>query len=142
MICFADILSDAERFLPQTVRATGGWTPAQIVQHIADSIEHSIDGYGVRASDDVREKARARKPKLLADGFPPGIQIPDEMSHLLPDAGVSWNDALANLRRAVQRAESEPMAADHPFLGELTADEWLRFHCRHAELHFGFLQPG
>ena len=53
-----------------------------------------------------------------------------------------WQDALAVLRDAVTRAVSEGMKKQHAVLGPLTDDEWVKFHCRHAELHFSFLMPG
>jgi len=34
------------------------------------------------------------------------------------------------------------MTVDHPFLGALDDAQWRRLHCRHAEMHFGFLDPG
>ena len=135
-----DILDDVEPRAAGSVASTGNWTAAQIVQHIADSIGHSVDGYEERASDSHRAVARKKRDRLLSEGFPRGIRIPDEMTHLLPDAEVEWETAVANLRDAVQRAEAATLGADHPFLGVMSDEEWRRFHCRHAELHFGFLE--
>lgn len=123
------------------VETTGNWSAGQIVQHIAEAIAHSIDGYDVKASATHRARSRLMKSRFLRKGFPTGITLPDEMSHLLPDDDAGWDAAVANLRAEVERAETVTLAADHPFLGKLSDAEWRQFHCRHAELHFGFLRP-
>jgi hypothetical protein len=133
-----EIVADAEALDRATrIRASGNWTPARIVEHVADWIEHSIDGCGARMPDDVRKRARARRDELLEGGFPAGIPIPGD--RLQPPKQVSWSDALKHLRRAVGRTERERMEGDHPTLGPLSHEQWIRFHCRHAELHFSFV---
>ena len=54
---------------------------------------------------------------------------------------TSWDVALANFRRAMQRLQTETRRMPHPAFGPLTADEWERLHCRHSELHLSFLVP-
>ena len=83
----ADILAGADRLDKTTkLRAVGNWTPGQIVEHIAEGIRESIDGYGIRAPEHVRQRAIPRRDTLLAEGFPAGIQLPDDMQHLVPSA--------------------------------------------------------
>ena len=137
-----DILADAER-LDRAVRlrTTGNWSAAQIVQHIADGIDRSINGYGVRGPDDARAAALAKRDALLQKGFPLGLRLPDGMQHFLPPPDNTWPSAMKLLREAVSRTASDPMKADHPFFGEMSHEQWVQFHCRHAEMHFSFMHP-
>ncbi|MHC5114626.1 MAG: DUF1569 domain-containing protein [Planctomycetota bacterium] len=136
-----DVLADVEALDPERARATGTWTPAQIVEHLAGAIDSSIDGYTVRAPALVRMKARSVKDKVLREGLNPGIGLKGKLRDMLPREDVTWDEAVEHLRRAVARAARETMDADHPFLGVLTNDEWHQLHCRHAELHLGFIEP-
>jgi hypothetical protein len=48
--------------------------------------------------------------------------------------------AIGRLRQAVQRlASGEPARFHNPAFGELTEEDRIRLHLRHAELHLGFL---
>ncbi len=136
-----EILDHVEALDGHTVRATGNWTPAQNVRHVADGILGSVDGFPVHAPADAQQRARRRKDALLEDGFPTGIELAGDLARLKPPAGVTWAAAVSHLRSAVTRAIAEGMTKPHAVLGPLTEDEWVRFHCRHAELHFGFLAP-
>jgi hypothetical protein len=33
------------------------------------------------------------------------------------------------------------MTATSPVLGRLSHEQWVQFHCRHAEMHFSFMHP-
>ncbi|MCP3903587.1 MAG: DUF1569 domain-containing protein [Planctomycetes bacterium] len=136
----ADVLTDVESLDGESVRATGTWTPAQIVEHLAGAIDCSIDGYHLRAPALARMKARSMKDRVLRDGLPTGIGLKGKLRDMLPPENVTWDAAVAHFRDAVARAGREPMDADHPFLGVLTNDEWHQLHCRHAELHLGFVE--
>ena len=76
---------------------------------------------------------------MVTEGFSPGIQLPDDMQHLVPSAECGWDDALSKLRQVVSRTQTERMGADHPVLGPMSHEQWVQFHCRHAELHFSFV---
>lgn len=136
----AEVLAEVETLGRGPVRASGNWTAAQIVLHLAESIDRSIDGFGARASIAVRLAARAGKAKFLREGLPPGLKVGESMRHLMPSPDVAWDEAVRRLRTAIDRAGREPMTAAHPYLGWLTTDEWRQLHCRHAELHLGFLE--
>lgn len=136
-----DILEDIETLAKGDAITSGDWTAGQLVNHIADAIHKSIDGYELLAPERERKIASRRRETLLVEGFPTGIKLEGEMTRYVPEPGVSFTAALENLRRAVGRVESERMEAVHPFLDRMDHEQWLRFHCRHAELHFSFLQP-
>ena len=136
-----DILDEVQRLATGAVKASGQWSAATIVQHLAESIDRSIDGFGVRAPAEARARARAARDQMLRDGIPVGLAAPPELRHLLPDPSIGWDDALAHLRAAMGRLHHEPMTAQHPYFGHLSPEQWVQYHCRHSELHLGFLHP-
>lgn len=125
---------------------TGKWTPAQIVEHLALSLELSARGF------ERTQDARARRPRTLLERVsgwfvfgigwtPPGIRAPRRTT---PAERIEPADAERHFREGLDRwAALESRAATeqdsgvyvhHPRLGELDLGEWLRFHewhCRH-----------
>ncbi|MCL4210104.1 MAG: DUF1569 domain-containing protein [Phycisphaeraceae bacterium] len=139
-----DLLADVQQFDGATVIATGNWTPAQIVQHVAKLIHLSIDGFqGLMAPFILRALGRLFKRHMLTRPLKPGITLPGRFDLLLPDPDVTWDDAVSELWRAVDRVQQgERMEQPSPVLGPLTHEEWEQLHCRHAEMHFSFLKHG
>lgn len=139
-----DLLADVQQFDGATVTSTGNWTPAQIVQHVAKFIHFSIDGFQGRMMPAiVRALARLFKRRILTQPMKPGITLPGRFDLLLPDPEVTWDDAVAEIWRAVDRVQQgERMQQFSPILGALTHEEWEQLHCRHAEMHFSFLKAG
>lgn len=140
----AEVLADAESFARGSARALGVWTPAQNVEHVRRLIAVSLDGSDVRMPIGYRLLGRVLGSRLLRgralrSRLRPGFKAPDAFQ---PPADVTLEQALADLRRDVDRA-SRPGAMTHasPLLGPLVHEEWERLHCRHAELHFGFVIP-
>lgn len=136
----SEILADAEAIARAPVRTSGTWTAGQIVQHIADAMYASLDGFPLKAPMAARLKARATRGVVLKRGFPTGVKLRGDLEAFLP-ATVPLEKALERLRSAADRIEREEMTEDHPFFGRLTHKEWIALHCRHAELHFSFMHP-
>jgi len=42
------------------------------------------------------------------------------------------------LRAAINRQQTETSRVPHLALGEISVEDWLRAHLRHAELHMSF----
>ena len=85
---------------------------------------------------------RLLKSSALRNTMRAGFKIPKSFASMAPDPDVSWDDALAHLRRAIERIDNgERMTAVSPFLGPLTHEEWEKLNCRHAEMHFSFMHP-
>lgn len=139
--CFNCVLGDLEKVCSGPVETTGQWTAGMIVQHIADAINASIDGFAVKAPLAMRLAGSMMRKRIISNRLNPGIQIPKSMEGLRPDRNVALADAAANLRAAIRRTENEKMTATHPILGRLSDQEWRQFHLRHAEMHFSFIQP-
>lgn len=140
----SDLVADVDSFGGQ-VRSTGNWTPGQIVEHVAKFIECSLDGFPVRdASLLVRGFAKMMRSSILIKPMRAGFKIPGNFKAMAPGPDVTWDDAVARLKKVVQRIDKggERMAQRSPLLGFLEHEEWIQLHCRHAEMHFSFLQPG
>lgn len=125
----------------------GKWTAAQIVEHLALSLELSARGF------EAPSGARARRPpttlERLSGWFvfrlrwtPPGIRAPRRTT---PAQRIEAADAERHFREGLDRwAALESRLATgrdsgsyvrHPRLGELDLEEWLRFHEWHCWHH-------
>jgi hypothetical protein len=126
------------------LRATGGWTPGQIFEHLAKLIEFSYDGFPFTVRWHIRAVSHAAKwiawKPFVRWVFRPGYRLQGSERALLPAADVSFEAGAARLRAAVDRMRAgEPMRQPSPFEGAITSQQWTFVHLRHAELHLGFL---
>jgi hypothetical protein len=138
-----DILDDLEYLdSGDPPRTTGNWSSAQIVQHVAKLIDYSIDGFPVpKAALPVRIMGRMMRKAAITKPLRAGVKLPEKFSFMEPDREVAWDDAAEQLRQAIGRLESERMTQRSPVLGKLSHEQWEQMHCRHAEMHFSFMQP-
>lgn len=136
-----DILADVEALDGGKLRATGNWTPAQNVGHVSMLIAGSLDGFGdLEAPFALRMMIRLMRNRLLREPFRAGIKPSPQFSRFVPAEDVTWEDAVADLRRQVGRVTGgEKMTAVSPVFGKLSHEQWVQMHCRHAELHFSFI---
>jgi hypothetical protein len=138
-----EILADADVLCRGRVRTLGNWTAAQIVQHVADLMHASLDGMDhIRLPWYMRAGGRLFKRNLINGRMPPGFKSPRQMASLAPRDGAELDAAMERLRSAAARFRTERATTNSPFLGPMTHDDWVKLHCRHAELHFSFMQPG
>ncbi|MEO0963711.1 MAG: DUF1569 domain-containing protein [Planctomycetota bacterium] len=141
-----DALADVEALVAAgPVRALGNWTAAMNVQHVAFPIGFAVDGYPPEAAKTpflVKTMMRLMKNRVLEKGFGPGIKPPPDIAKTFaPDPDVTMDAALELFRANLAAARQRGMAQPNPLLGRLTPDEYERFNCRHAELHFSFIVP-
>lgn len=127
----------------------GKWTPAQIVEHLALGLTLSAETL-LKRRDYAPMSRRRRTPAenvatFLIMGlrwFPPGRKAPERT---VPSAVVSRTSAeqhfLAALElwdqvdRALLPERRANLFAKHPRMGDLTVEEWMRFHRIHARHH-------
>src|SRR5688500_13839104 len=123
----------------------GKWTPAQIVEHLALALGLSGDTFLARRHHAPMVR-RPRTPsekiaRLLILGFrwfPPGRKAPSRTTpmeqitrcaaedHFL--AGIaSWGQVVHD----VMPTRGQDLFVKHPRLGDLTIEEWIRFHLIH-----------
>src|SRR5439155_6276145 len=111
------------------------WSPGQILQHLAVSMNLSIDGNPIRLAWWIRLMGKIFKGRVLNKPMPAGLNLSKEAAAKLIPPPTSWEQGLANVRQALTRQKNESKRSPSPFLGELTNEEWIKLHCRHAELH-------
>lgn len=122
---------------------SGNWSAGQILQHVAIVMEKSLTGFAYQAPISIRAVGRAARVVAMSRPTPAGIRWPDDGGEFTPDAQV-WTEAGADrLERVVRRVRAgERMTAKNPVLGELSHEDWVRVHLRHAELHLSFVHVG
>ena len=136
-----DRLEAAER--AGTLVRHGNWTLGQTTHHIADVLEQSIDGFRFSAPLPQRVLFRLLRPLILGRPFPAGIKLSGSALTLIPDASITMEQGLAELRAQILRVqEGQRITIPSPIFGRLSHEKWVRLHCRHAELHLSFLDPG
>lgn len=127
----------------------GKWTPAQIVEHLALGLEWSAEKFRARRNHGPMAR-RPRTPaeqiaKLFIFGlrwFPPGRKAPERS---VPAPTISRASAEAHflagleawdqLDRELLPERRSNLFVKHPRLGDLTIEEWMRFHVVHARHH-------
>jgi len=127
----------------------GKWTPAQIVEHLALGLTLSAATFLSRRNH-APMKRRPRTPaekiaRLFIFGlrwFPPGRKSPERTTpppqidrkaaeaHFL--AGL---EAWDQVDRALLPERRADLFVKHPRMGDLTVEEWMRFHVIHARHH-------
>lgn len=137
------IVQEAERITAPGSTQLGGWTAAQNVQHVAKAMRLAVDGYG-----DFKPNIFLKLIGPLIKGFvlkltiKPGQSAPGNLGDLIrPDDDVTNEQAMNELRAVVSDVGTRGWLPRNPVLGAMGPDQWLTFHCRHSELHFGHIVP-
>jgi hypothetical protein len=127
----------------------GKWTPAQIVQHLAISVDGSSRVFEERrAKPPMRRRQRPVRQRLAhflyldLGWIPSGRPAPAATEPAArPDAGAverQLRDGVTRflgLARELLPGRRGDLFARHPAFGDLTLPEWLRFHVRHCAHH-------
>ena len=131
------LLADAERCSNGSVRSLGNWSPGQIFEHLARSMDTSIDGSDFSVPTPLRWlMTLLMKRRFLKKGIPAGFKAPAVQ---IADDSITTEVGLTSLRTAIARQENESERAIHPGFGYIGREGWNDFHLRHAEMHMSFL---
>jgi hypothetical protein len=130
-----------------TLTTTGNWTPGENLDHCAIPLEEGLDGTSKKGSFMARLFGRMVKSIILKpkrDAMRPGFNVGKSNPQLMPRPGVTYEQGMARIRRALARIEAgERMTKPSPWLGAMTHEEWVRLNLNHTAMHFGFLTyPG
>jgi len=138
-----DVLAEVELLAKsKEIRTLGNWSAGQVLKHLAVVMDKSVDGFVYRVPAVVRLLARLLvKRRFLTRPMAAGFKLPPNATAELGPPETTLEEGLRAIRHAIGRLRSETRRAAHPVFGTLTADEWERLHCRHAELHLSFLVP-
>lgn len=139
--CLRKELDQLEAAGEENITTTGDWTPGQIVQHVGEVVTRSIDGFDFKTPLFVRMMRPLLRAKLKGKALPSGVKLKGGSAALVPPASTKLSDAIAHMRKELDRAEQQKMSADSPIFGRMTHADWVDMHCRHAELHFSFMNP-
>ena len=138
-----DVITDVETLVASpTTRTIGNWPLLKLITHLTQTIDGSIDGFTMKAPLVIRLVMPLFKGRFLkATKMKPGIILPKSNERAAFPEAASAQEALRDLRRAVERTRTESMAANHPAFGKMTNDEWNTVHLRHSEMHLSFALP-
>ncbi len=162
-----DLVAELDRIEPagapegEGLRVTGNWSVGQILEHLAITMERSMDGFasgpesaaampgGIAnlAAKAQRKRALDRehrlRSRLLTHAMTPGGPSVGLGEELAPPAQAWTPHGAARLRAAVRRIrEGHAMERASPTAGAMTRGEWMAFHVRHAALHLSFIVLG
>jgi Protein of unknown function (DUF1569) len=139
---FDEFLADAERLAARPVREFGNWTLAQICDHLARSMNVSIDGTPERFPWALRITLRLARKRIIGHPMKPGYHVPENVAALLrPETAPCLRESVCKLRSAAARFQSASEFPPHPAFGMLRRDEYQALALRHAELHLSFIEP-
>jgi hypothetical protein len=146
-----DLAAEVERVAAAAaagrIRPSGNWSPAQVLWHIGKLMEFSFDGFSWRYRRGPLWLTRPLRflawRWLIRMAFRPGFQNPPEAAALEPAAGLAFEEAIAYLRRQIERIRrGEQMTQESVIEGPYSNEQWVYIHLRHAELHLSFLAIG
>ncbi len=132
------ILAAAEN---EKLKATGNWTPGEIMTHLANWIGYAYDGFPIGPPPFfIRWILRLRLRKMLRDGMPRGVRIPGVEGGTAGMENIETIEAGRRLLAALERLKSDEEAKfDSPAFGPMSHQDRITLNLRHAELHLGFL---
>lgn len=135
-------LDDALHWLDRLERArgphtTGAWPLSAVLDHLAQSIEMSVDGFPQPKSELFQKTAgaaafsffkwRGRMAHGLAEPIPGAPALA---------AGADWRPGAARLRQAIARFNGHPGALQPHFAyGPLAKSDYALAHCFHIANH-------
>lgn len=130
---FDDVLAAIAGPLPD---APGAWTTAQHLDHCADSIAASVDGYPALKPLIIRVTIGAivKRRFLRAGAMRHDTHAP--LPGGAPPPPRALDDARASLRAAIERfrGHTGPLAP-HPVYGRCSAADYQRLHAIHVADH-------
>jgi len=116
--------------------ASGGWPWARVLEHCAQSIEYSMDGFPKLKPGFIR----ATVGRIVAGRFLSRGALSHDLQAAIPGAPALTEDdaskALARLQQAVERFEAHDGAlADHFIFGRVQKADYDHLHAMHIENH-------
>lgn len=135
-----ELVEDAERLAPSHT-TVGNWTLPQILSHVSGGLNATVDGFSYSAPWPLRFILTLVMKKKFLKKMPAGLSIPSKIKKDVAPKEVPLEQALADLRTAVDRLKATDQRAPHPFFGKVSKDEAETLQLRHAELHMSFVHP-
>ena len=147
-----EILEDATRGAGPESRVRkdpNKWSVAEVVEHLqraysgtAKGFERCLEKQAPLATGQTFKQKFAAFVLITLGYFPPGREAP---KHVIPTGEIDLHAVLDAVRRDLARLDAAAIKArsqfggvkivDHPRLGALTIDEWMKFHLVHTRHH-------
>ena len=125
------------------------WSVVEIVEHLTRAYSGTAKGFerclekGAPLATTPTLKQRVQQFALIGLGyFPEGRQAP---KHIIPSGELDLNAVIDAVRRDLARLDATAIQTreklgtgkmlDHPIIGALTVDQWLKFHEIHTRHH-------
>jgi hypothetical protein len=128
---------------PLARRRWGTMSPAQAVEHLAESYRSRVEGRALPRRGNLLHRTLLRwlllhTPLRWPRGRPrtPGPQAPEAGSHAAADPRFRARiEELCSLLRAFSALGPRMHRVEHPLFGRLSAREWATWAYRHADHH-------
>jgi hypothetical protein len=139
-----DVIAELDRITKADesgdLKATGNWTPGQILAHLSAWIEYGYDGFPMKAPPFfVRWILKRMLKKTLANGMAPGMNIPGVEGGTYGQEDMDLTAGIERYKAALLRMQSEPAIHDSPAFGKVSDEVRIKMNLIHAQLHLGFL---
>ena len=125
------------------------WSVVEVVEHLARAYSGTAKGFerclekGAPLATPPTIKQRLVQFGLINLGyFPEGRQAP---KHIIPSGELDLGAVITAVRRDLARLDDAAIKTrralgtgkmlDHPLLGALTVEQWLKFHVVHSQHH-------
>ena len=125
------------------------WSVVEIVEHLTRAYSGTAKGFerclekNAPLATSTTFRQRMQQFALIGLGyFPEGRQAP---KHIIPSGELDLNAVLDAVRRDLARLDESAIKTrgtlgtgkmlDHPIIGALTVDQWLKFHEIHTRHH-------
>jgi hypothetical protein len=138
---YDDVLADAGNLAANGYERTGSWGLGQTCEHLARTMECSLDGFPSKAPWPVRLIARWFVLGRILKHRPLNRRFPAP-NYLQPADAAEDRAGLERLTAAIQRLKGHSGTMhEHPVFGRVSPGEWREIHLWHSEHHIGFLTP-
>lgn len=138
-----EIRSELDRLAGVPVETSGNFDFAQIVEHLARSLD-VISGHlpVITINFPTRVLARMTLPWVLRGPLPSGFRLNRTMQSLLWTSDfVLVPTAMLHFDEALERYRNAHRLPPHPYFGDLTRPQHDRLQCLHCAMHLSFVHP-
>lgn len=134
-------IAEVERLAGENVRTTGSYSFAQIVNHLATTLDVATGRKELKGIPlPMRIIATLFRPLILSRPIKPGFKLPkDAQSFFWSTEDLAVDEQVAYFREAAEHFLSLESYPKHPLFGNMKPAESLKLQCGHCAMHLGFV---
>jgi hypothetical protein len=136
-----DVTQDIERLNQQGYDRTGNWDLSQILEHVGEGLRTAVNGTLHRGPWVVRNLIGplVLRHVISRRRMKAGIKVP---KWWLPGPATDESKAIEKFSSSIQAFQQlSTQPHPHPFLGNLSKQQWNDLALIHASHHLSFLTP-